>query len=79
MGPTDPTTTLAALRAAATDRARVWIGYVDGDGRPVRRVVEPLTIDGGRVQAYDIGASEVRTFSIHRVTGVAPVEMPDAG
>jgi hypothetical protein len=79
MGPTDPTTTLAALRAAATDRARVWIGYVDGDGRPVRRVVEPLTIEGGRVQAYDVGASEVRTFSIHRVTGVAPVEMPDAG
>jgi hypothetical protein len=74
LGPTDPTTTLAALREAASDRARVWIGYVDGDGRPVRRVVEPLTIEGGRVQAYDIGASEVRTFSIHRVTGVAPVE-----
>jgi Helicase conserved C-terminal domain len=74
LGPTDPTTTLAALREAAADRTRVWIGYVDGDGRPVRRVVEPLTIDGGRVQAYDIGASEVRTFSIHRVTGVAPVD-----
>jgi hypothetical protein len=79
LGPTDPTTTLAALRQAAANRSRVWIGYVDGDGRPVRRVVEPLTIDGGRVQAYDIGSSEVRTFSIHRVTGVAPVEMPDAG
>ncbi len=79
LGPTDPTTTLAALRDAAADRARVWIGYVDGDGRPVRRVVEPLAIEGGRVRAYDIGSSEVRTFSIHRVTGVAPVEMPDAG
>jgi hypothetical protein len=77
LGPTDPTTTLAALRAAAGSRARVWIGYVDGDGRPVRRVVEPLTVDGGRVQAYDVGASEVRTFSIHRVTGVAAVEVPD--
>ncbi len=56
------------------DRARVWIGYVDRDGRPVRRVVEPLTVEGGRVQAYDVGAAEVRTYSIHRVTGVAPVE-----
>ncbi|MDP9218924.1 MAG: WYL domain-containing protein, partial [Actinomycetota bacterium] len=72
--PTDPTSTLAALRDAAADRARVWIGYVDGDGRPVRRVVEPLAIDGGRVRAYDIGSSEVRTFSVHRITGVAPVE-----
>jgi hypothetical protein len=79
LGPTDPTTTLAALREAATDRARVWIGYVDGDGRPVRRVVEPLTVDGGRVQAYDVGAAEVRTFSIHRVTGVAPVERAGDG
>jgi hypothetical protein len=31
------------------------------------------------VRAYDIGSSEVRTFSIHRITGVAPIEMPDAG
>jgi Helicase conserved C-terminal domain len=75
LGPTDPTSTLAALRDAAADRARVWIGYVDGDGRPVRRVVEPLAIDGGRVRAYDIGSSEVRTFSVHRITGVAPVEI----
>jgi hypothetical protein len=79
LGPTDPTTTLAALREAAAERARVWIGYVDADGRPVRRVVEPLTIEGGRVKAYDIGSSEVRTFSVHRITGVAPVEVPDAG
>jgi hypothetical protein len=79
LGPTDPTVTLSALRAAAADRARVWIGYVDGDGRPVRRVVEPLAIEGGRVRAYDIGSSEVRTFSIHRITGVAPIEIPDAG
>jgi Helicase conserved C-terminal domain len=79
LGPTDPTTTLAALREAAAERTRVWIGYVDADGRPVRRVVEPLTIEGGRVKAYDIGSSAVRTFSVHRITGVAPVEVPDAG
>jgi hypothetical protein len=78
LGPTDPTTTLAALREATAERARVWIGYVDGDGRPVRRVIEPLAIEGGRVKAYDIGTSEVRTFSVHRITGVAPVDLPDA-
>lgn len=74
LGPTDPTTTIAALREATAGRARVWIGYVDGDGRPVRRVVEPLAVEGGRVRAYDLGSSEVRTFSIHRITGVAPID-----
>lgn len=74
LGPTDPATALAALREAVAGRARVWIGYVDSDGRPVRRVVEPLAVDGGRVRAYDVAASEIRTFSVHRVTGVASVK-----
>ncbi|MFL6098827.1 MAG: helicase-associated domain-containing protein [Actinomycetales bacterium] len=78
LGPTDPTITLAALRDATAERARVWIGYVDAEGRPVRRVVEPLAIEGGRVKAYDIGSSEVRTFSVHRITGVAPVDVADS-
>ena len=73
---TDPSVTLATLRDAVAGRQRVWIGYVDATGRVERRVVEPLSVDGGRVTAFDHGTEEVRTFSVHRVTGVATADEP---
>ncbi len=74
--PTDPTVTLATLREAAAGRRRVWIGYADATGRVERRVVEPLSVEGGRVTAFDTGTDEVRSFSVHRVTGVAAADEP---
>jgi hypothetical protein len=74
---TDPSVTLAMLRDAAAARAKVWIGYADATGRTERRVIEPLTVDGGRVTAFDHGSDTVRGFSVHRVTGVAPVAGAD--
>jgi hypothetical protein len=74
--PMDPALSLSALREAAADRRRVWIGYVDQAGRLSHRVVDPLGVDGGTVRAFDHGVDEVRTFSVHRVTGVAPAEAP---
>ncbi len=74
LAPSEPASTLATLREAVAGRARVWIGYADGNGRVERRVVEPLSVDGGRVTAFDHASEEVRTFSVHRVTGVAPAE-----
>ncbi len=71
---TDPSVTLATLRDAAAARARVWIGYVDAAGRVERRVIEPLSVDGGRVTAFDHSTADVRAFSVHRVTGVAADE-----
>ncbi len=71
---TDPAVTLAMLREAATTRSRVWIGYADASGRTERRVIEPLTVDGGRVTAFDQRTEGVRGFLVHRVTGVAPVD-----
>ena len=62
------------LREAVERRQRVWIGYADGAGRVERRVVEPLSVEGGRVTAFDRTREEVRTFSVHRVTGVAAVD-----
>jgi len=73
---TDPSVTLATLRDAVAGRQRVWIGYVDATGRVERRVVEPLSVDGGRVTAFDHGTEEVRSFSVHRVTGVATADEP---
>jgi hypothetical protein len=69
---TDPASALALLRDAASARRPVWIGYADAGGHVARRLVDPLSVDAGRITAFDRGAEEVRTFSVHRVTGVAP-------
>ena len=63
--------TLAALQAATLIGDRVWIGYVNADGAASQRVVEPKQVGGGFVTAYDHLREEVRTFSLHRITGVA--------
>ncbi|HEX3005507.1 MAG TPA: WYL domain-containing protein, partial [Angustibacter sp.] len=72
--PGEPADTLARLREAVATTARIWIGYADGNGRVERRVIQPLSVDGGRVTAYDHASEQVRTFSVHRVTGVAPAD-----
>jgi hypothetical protein len=65
--------TLAFLQAAARERSQVWLGYVDAQGHRTQRVVEPRSVEGGYVVAYDHLRQEERTFSIHRITGVAEV------
>jgi hypothetical protein len=66
--------TLAFLQGAARESRQVWLGYVDAQGRSTSRVVEPQTVEGGYVTAYDHLRQENRTFSVHRITGVADVE-----
>ncbi|GAC1439956.1 MAG: helicase-associated domain-containing protein [Mycobacteriales bacterium] len=70
--------TLAFLQDASRDRRQVWIGYVDAQGRATSRVVEPRSVEGGFVAAYDYLRGEDRTFAVHRITGVAPVNEDDA-
>jgi hypothetical protein len=72
--PMDPATSLAELRAAAADRRRMWMGITDPAGQVTRRLVEPLGVSAGRITVFDHGVGEVRTVSVHRVTGVAPAE-----
>jgi hypothetical protein len=66
--------TLAFLQQAAREGRQVWLGYVDAQGHSTSRVVEPRTVEGGYVTAYDHLRQEDRTFSVHRVTGVADIE-----
>ncbi len=66
--------TLAFLQEAAREGRQVWLGYVDAQGRSTSRVVEPRAVEGGYVTAYDHLRQEDRTFSVHRITGVAEVE-----
>ncbi|RJK97794.1 helicase C-terminal domain-containing protein [Vallicoccus soli] len=63
--------TLAALRSAAEEGASLWIGYVNNDGHASERVIDPVRVEGGHVTAFDHLRDEVRTFAVHRITGVA--------
>ncbi|MFF3415038.1 helicase-associated domain-containing protein [Streptomyces sp. NPDC002698] len=63
--------TLATMQAAVMTGEAVWIGYVNAEGSASQRVIAPIRVEGGFVTAYDHTADEVRTYPLHRVTGVA--------
>lgn len=73
--PTGPARTIAALRQAMDTSSTVWIGYVDNHGVTSERLVDPAGLEGGRLSAFDHRAGEVRTFAVHRISGVAPVDV----
>lgn len=70
---------LEALTRAAKDGRRVWIGYTDTDGRQVSRIVEPSSVDGGFLTAYDATRASVHRFAVHRVDAVAELDEPAPG
>ncbi|WP_405490309.1 helicase-associated domain-containing protein [Streptomyces sp. NBC_00096] len=63
--------TLATVQAAALTGSAVWIGYVNAEGAASQRVIAPVRVEGGFVTGYDHTADEVKTFALHRITGVA--------
>jgi predicted DNA-binding transcriptional regulator YafY len=67
-----PVDLLPLLTEAARAAATVWIGYVDNNGSASERLIDPLRVEGGRLTAYDHVRDAVRTFAIHRITGLAP-------
>ncbi|HEX6248231.1 MAG TPA: helicase C-terminal domain-containing protein [Nocardioidaceae bacterium] len=68
-----PMATMAALREAVEGRATVWIAYLDNHGSTIERVVDPVKVEAGWLTAYDHRADDVRSFAVHRITGVSPV------
>ncbi|OAH10326.1 helicase C-terminal domain-containing protein [Streptomyces jeddahensis] len=68
---TTPAETLATMQAAVLTGQAVWIGYVNAEGAASQRVIAPVRVEGGFVTAYDHTADEVRTYPLHRITGVA--------
>ncbi|MFI0981134.1 helicase-associated domain-containing protein [Streptomyces sp. NPDC021093] len=63
--------TLATVQAAAMTGSTLWIGYVNADGAASQRVIAPVRVEGGFVTAYDHTADQVKTYPLHRITGVA--------
>lgn len=66
--------TLAVLRDAVAAGLPVWMGYLNGSGQASSRIVEPLRLGGGFLTAYDHRREEVRTFAVHRITGIASLD-----
>mgnify|MGYP001291720826 CR=1 FL=1 len=63
--------TLATVQAAVLTGERLWMGYVDAEGTATQRVIAPIRVEGGLVTVFDHTAEEVRTYPLHRITGVA--------
>lgn len=69
-----PTGSLVALREAVEARRTVLIGYVDNHGTASDRIVDPLSVEGGQLTAHDHRSDDVRTFAVHRITTVKPLD-----
>jgi len=65
---------MAVLQQACRARRSVWIGYVDAQGVASQRVVDPISVGGGVLEAFDSAATELRRFALHRITSVALTE-----
>jgi hypothetical protein len=68
---TSLTSTLERLRTAAAAGSSVWLGYVGEDGTATERIVDPLTLDGGLLCAYDHRMAKVRYFKVSHIRAVA--------
>lgn len=61
---------LAILQASARAGRTVTLGFVDKQGVAVHRVVRPVTVSGGLVDAIDTTTGDVHRFQVHRITEV---------
>jgi predicted DNA-binding transcriptional regulator YafY len=64
---------VTALRSAVEKGRPLVIGYVNAEASATERVIEPVTLEGGYVSAFDHLTDAVRTFAVARITGVAEV------
>ncbi|SDN95170.1 Helicase conserved C-terminal domain-containing protein [Nocardioides szechwanensis] len=71
-----PSGSLAALREAIEIGGAVLISYVDNHGSASDRIVDPLSVEGGQLTARDHRSDDVRTFAVHRITSVKPLDVP---
>jgi hypothetical protein len=69
------------LLRGAVERARsAWIAYLDQHGTTSERLVDPVSVAGGWLTAYDHRQDVIRTFALHRISAVALVPRePAAG
>jgi hypothetical protein len=66
----DPASALLLLREAAAERSLVWVEIVGGRGVLERRLVRPVSVDGGRLRAVDPAREAELVVAVHRIAGV---------
>jgi hypothetical protein len=69
-----PSGAMLALREAVEAGATVLIDYVDNHGSRSQRLVDPRRVEGGWLTAHDHRSDDDRTFAVHRITAVKPVD-----
>lgn len=69
--------TVAMLEDAARLGNQVWLGFVDKHGGATQRIVQPVSVGGGVLQAFDSGRGESGAFPLHRITSVAVIGRPE--
>ena len=77
VGTDDPAAALALLREAAAARENVWVELVGPTGRPERRLLRPLRVEGGRLRAVDPVRESELSVAVHRI-GVVQRASADA-
>jgi hypothetical protein len=71
---TSTAATMALLQLAARVRRPVHIGYVDAQGIATQRIVEPVKVASGQLDALDPVTGAVRHFALHRIASVALID-----
>lgn len=71
-----PSGSLSALREAIEIGGAVLIGYVDNHGTATDRIIDPLSVEAGTLTARDHRSDDIRTFAVHRITAVKPLDLP---
>jgi hypothetical protein len=66
--------TVALLQLAVRARRSVRIEYIDAQGTATTRIVEPVKVGGGTLDAFDPATGAIRHFTLHRVASVAFVD-----
>lgn len=70
--------TMGTLREAIKNSRRVLIGFAEPDGTTSRTTILPISMAGGVVRGHEPDAQGLRSFPLHRVTGVAVLDDPPA-
>lgn len=66
-GTPDPAAALLVLREAAAERSLVWVEVVGGRGVLERRLLRPVSVEGGRLRAVDPAREAELVVAVHRI------------
>jgi hypothetical protein len=70
--PLDQAAIVSMLQQAVRRATTVMIDYFGDAGTTTRRMVSPITLNGGKLVAFDATSGRIRDFTVRRITAVSP-------